>query len=145
MTKIHEVLTLLSIYFPTTPLADAMEIANKIEVVYTPLTPESWAAANVNDYRADHKIQFIKDIRGAVPGTSLVDSKNAAEAAITQYSLDKLRAKLLGHPVDAYTSATDSYDLGENEDRAYAEYRERMSERGTWFGTPGPLDEEPSF
>lgn len=145
MTKIKEVLETLSDLAPAMPLSEALRVAEKIEAIYTPLTPESWAKANVSKFYSEHKIQFIKDIRAAVPGTSLVDAKNAAEDAISDWSLARLREKLLSpHPVDDYNSATTAY-LDEDGDMAFARDRERMAEQGTWFGAPGPLDEEPPF
>lgn len=89
----------------------------------------------------DRKIKFIKDTReewGKVTGaaSSLVDTKNACEEIFRERDIKALREKMLRG--DDY-----QYDLGENEDRAYAEHRERMAEQGTWFGAPGPMDEEP--
>jgi hypothetical protein len=93
--------------------------------------------SNPDHYR-ERKIGFIKDLRAkwnAVTNEnlSLVDSKNAVEKVLADVALADLRAKLLGSEPE----------WDQNEDRAYAEYREREEERGTWFGVPGPMDEEP--
>jgi hypothetical protein len=96
--------------------------------------------SNPEHYR-DRKINFIKDLReqwNLATGMilSLVDSKNAVEKVLADDALDRLREKLTTSPYgDDYSDP--------DEDRAYAEHRERMAERGTWFGAPGPLDEEP--
>lgn len=108
-----------------------------------------WAKANLNQYRVDHKIQFIKDLRDAfrtdtyVPG--LKDCKDAVEWAIdvhwtppsaTEEALRRLREKLGQGPI-----------FGDelSEEVAYARSREAQAERGIWFGAPGPMDEEPPF
>lgn len=95
--------------------------------------------ANPN-YYTERKIAFIKDTREAwalatgAP-SSLVDTKRACENVLSDMALKALRDKLIGDPeAPSYT---------DYEDRAYAEHRERIAERGTWFGAPGPLDEEP--
>jgi hypothetical protein len=91
-------------------------------------------------YYRDRKINHIKETRGRwadLTGTpsSLVDTKRAVENVIQDVALAELRAKLIGDPdAPCYT---------DYEDRAYAEHRERIAEQGTWFGAPGPLDEEP--
>lgn len=94
-------------------------------------------ASNPEYYR-DRKIALIKETRmrwDALTGTPsmLKETKDAAEGAIQELALKDLRAKLVG---DGMTYEPD-------EDRAYAEHRERIAEQGTWFGAPGPLDEEP--
>jgi hypothetical protein len=106
----------------------------------TPATVEEIAQvlfdSNPDHYR-DRKIGFIKDLReqwNLASGMilSLVDSKNAVEKVLADDSLARLREKLM-----------DEEPSWDDEDRAYAEHRERIAERGTWFGVPGPLDEEP--
>lgn len=88
----------------------------------------------------DRKINHIKDTRqkwADLTGTpsSLVDTKKAVENVIQDVALAELRAKLLGaHEAPSYS---------DYEDRAYAEHRERIAEQVTWFGAPGPMDEEP--
>jgi ribosomal protein L7/L12 len=138
MSKVLEVLELLASRGNVAYLADGLELAKAIDTIYTPpATPGEWAKANVNEFYSQRKIQFIKDIRAAIPGTSLVDSKKAAEDAISDYTLGLLREKLL-NPI-----TEPAWSIAEDEDRAYAEHRERIAEQGTWFGAPGPLDEEP--
>jgi ribosomal protein L7/L12 len=137
MSKVLEVLELLASRGNVAYLADGLELAKAIDALYTPpATPGEWAKANVNEFYSQRKIQFIKDIRAAIPGTSLVEAKGAAEDAISDYTLGLLREKLTTSPYgDEYSDP--------DEDRAYAEHRERIAEEGTWFGAPGPLDEEP--
>jgi hypothetical protein len=143
MSKVLEVLELLASRGNVAYLADGLELAKAIDTLYAPpATPGEWAKANVNEFYSQRKIQFIKDIRAAIPGTTLVDSKKAAEDAISDYSLRLLREKLTT-PSFPDPSDNVSWALDQDEDRAYAEHRERIAERGTWFGAPGPLDEEP--
>jgi hypothetical protein len=134
MSKILEVIRLLP---DNMLLADVLDLAEKIDSIYAtsddPLDEvRVWASNRVSDYYVDHKIAFIKEIK-SVFDLSLKDAKDIAEQAISEHTLNALRDRL-------NASAFDSGDL---EDRAFAESRERMSEQGTWFGAPGPMDEEP--
>jgi hypothetical protein len=116
---------------PVAPLPEPATLDEVALVVYR-TNPE---------YYRDRKIAFIKDTRGAWSDatgspSSLVDTKNACEKVISDLALAELRAKLIGGPDAPY------YDE-DAEWRAQARAREAQSERGTWFGAPGPLDEEP--
>jgi hypothetical protein len=101
--------------------------------------------SNREHYR-DRKIGFIKELReqwNLATGMtlSLVDSKNAVEKVLSDDALARLREKLT---TPSFPDPSDNtWALDQAEDRAYAEHRERIAERGTWFGAPGPLDEEP--
>jgi ribosomal protein L7/L12 len=108
----------------------------------TPSTPEEWAR-NVftPSVHRDRKILFIKDVRAAA-NCGLVDAKNAVETVLSEDALAQLREKLTT-PSFPDPSDNVSWALDQDEDRAYAEHRERIAEQGTWFGAPGPLDEEP--
>jgi hypothetical protein len=91
------------------------------------------------EYYRDRKIGFIKDLRAKwneVTGgiLSLVDSKTTVEKILQDDSLARLRGKLTVPIEPAWW---------DDEDRAYAQHRERIAEEGTWFGATGPLDEEP--
>ena len=99
------------------------------------------------EYYRDRKINFIKDLRTkwtavTTEAMSLIDAKNTVEKVLADDTLTSLREKLIGHPADDYNSATTAY-LDEDGDMAFARHRENMAERGTWFGVPGPMDEEP--
>lgn len=92
--------------------------------------------SNPNYYR-DHKIGFINGLRArwnevTAQTLSLVDAKNVVEQIAADEALQSLREKL----------GAEETSWGD-EDRAYAEHRERLAEQGTWFGAPGPMDEEP--
>lgn len=96
-------------------------------------------AQNPEHYR-DRKIGWIKDTRDAWEAffgykAGIKETKDAVESVQREMDLAALRDKLI---------AGDDYQY-DSEERAYAEHRERMAERGTWFGVPGPLDEEPPF
>ena len=108
------------------PLPDIHPTLNEVAASVLASNPE---------YYRDRKIALIKETRArwdALTGTPsmLKETKDAAEDAINALALKNLREKLIG----------ESWD---DEDRAYAEHRERLAEQGTWFGAPGPLDEEP--
>jgi hypothetical protein len=120
------------------PTSDLIEAADAMVAAFaTPATPEEWAKKLFDpSVHRDRKILFIKDVRAAA-NCGLVDAKNAVEAVLQEDSLDRLRDSLL-NPI-----TEPAWSLGEDEDRAYAEHRERIAEQGTWFGAPGPLDEEP--
>jgi hypothetical protein len=109
------------------PTSDLIEAADAMVAKFsTPETPEEWARKLFDpEVHRDRKILFIKDVRAAA-NCGLVDAKNAVEDVLQDDALVRLRFKLT-----------------DDEDRAYAEHRERIAERGTWFGAPGPLDEEP--
>jgi len=99
------------------------------------------------EYYRDRKINFIKDLReqwNLATGMtlSLVNSKNAVEKVLSDDALARLREKLT---TTSFPDPSDnvSWALDQDENRAYAEHRERIAEQGTWFGAPGPLDEEP--
>lgn len=94
MSKTLEILELIKNRGDLDFLEDALRFTAAIEALYHVETPESWALANVDQYRADRKITFIKDIRAAVPNTGLLEAKMAAEAAIQEFSLQALKDKL---------------------------------------------------
>jgi ribosomal protein L7/L12 len=125
------------------PTSDLIEAADAIVAAFaTPATPEEWAKKLFDpSVHRDRKILFIKDVRAA-SNCGLVDAKNAVEAVLSDDALAQLREKLTT-PSFPDPSDNVSWSLSENEDRAYAEHRERIAEQGTWFGAPGPLDEEP--
>jgi ribosomal protein L7/L12 len=155
MAKIVEVLKIIAPYLGEyVSTATAIEVAEKIEAIYV-FDPEAWVESHKDEYEG-RKIQCIKDLRQAALDHGMVlglkEAKDVVVAAMpwkdtrTQPALDALREKLNApSPLDNYCSDPDCCDPrhGEDEDRAYAEYRERMAENGTWFGVPGPLDEEP--
>lgn len=96
--------------------------------------------SNPTHYR-DRKINHIKDTRSAwatITGRpcGLLEAKNAVEEIQQEQALWDLRAKLIGDPEAPY------YDE-DAEWRAQARAREQQAEQGTWFGAPGPMDEEP--
>lgn len=89
----------------------------------------------------ERKIHFIRDTRTAWNAQTgqilgLLEAKNACEKILSDVALADLRAKLIGDP-DAPAYDEDA------EWRAQARAREAQAESGTWFGVPGPMDEEP--
>jgi hypothetical protein len=111
-------------------------------------TLDEVAQATYNEnpgYYRDRKIAHIKDARqkwADLTGThsSLVDTKRAVENIIQDVALAELRARLT---TPSFPDPEEPLWNDEDEDRAHAEHRERLAEQGTWFGAPGPLDEEP--
>jgi ribosomal protein L7/L12 len=128
----REALVFLSDRFSlAVPTSDLIEAADAMVAKFsTPGDPEAWARKLFDpEVHRDRKILFIEDVRAAAE-CGLVDAKEAVEAVLHEDALDQLREKL-------------TISISEDEDRAFAEHRERIAERGTWFGAPGPLDEEP--
>lgn len=89
-------------------VTEAIKVAERIEGLYVGVTPESWANAHMDGDRVERKIHFIKDIRLAT-GCGLLEAKNAAEAAIQDFNLKALKAKLESPDPWAGTTSYDEY------------------------------------
>lgn len=108
-----------SLVFSTAPLT----VDKVCSIVYDP------------DKHTDKKIAFIRDVRvysrdHGLVGLGLKECKEAVE---------RFNAELSAHEDWTWNDE----DTDANNWRAEADWRERTSEQGSWFGAPGPMDEEP--